>query len=169
MDVMKQGSDRAEVTPGFQSKAMSALLKCVCILCCGKIASETGIAAWEDHKAGVLSHLSVLWLSGNWCWLPIRRASSRCRKRWDRSCWATRAGERRWPWLPSAVCLVCFRNTLSFCQKAGSDRFHCYSEYFWFHLEFPTPNILKIYAFSKILDNVIRSKKGKWKIEVEIL
>lgn len=102
MDVMKQGSDRTEVTPGFQSKAMSALLKCVCILCCGKIASETGIAAWEDHKAGVLSHLSVLWLSGNWCWLPIRRASSRCRKPWDRSCWVTRAGERRWPWRPSA-------------------------------------------------------------------
>lgn len=27
----------------------------------------------------------------------------------------------------------------------------------------PTPNMLKIYVLSKILDNVVRSKKGKWK------
>lgn len=166
MDVMKQGSDRAEMTPGFQSKAMSALLKCVCILCCGKIASETGIAAWEDHKAGVLSGGSPLSSIGFVAFRELmlvahQKSIEQMQETLRQKLLSDESWREKVTLAPISVCLVCFRNTLSFCQKAGPDRFHCYSEYFWFHLEFPTPNILKIYAFSKILDNVIRSKKGK--------
>lgn len=62
-----------------------------------------------------------------------------------------------------SVCLVCLGSVLSFCQKTVPYRCLRFSEHFSLHLEFPTPNILKIYAFSKILDNVIGSKKGKIK------